>query len=83
MRKFTSGRGFNFIMHPEYLEPYEDRRLVSESSAINTEAHAGPGGDYLWIGEHHHLDHEQVAELRDALTHWLDKGRLPSEPAGR
>lgn len=72
MRIVRSDRGFYFLMHPAYLEPHQEERLASESSAD------GPRGasSFLWIGEHHHLDQKEVRELSRALNRWLRDGRL-------
>lgn len=83
MKYATSERGFRFILHDTHANELKEERLVSESSAVNLDAHLAPGGDYLWIGERFHLDHEQVTALRDALAHWLENGRLPTGDAER
>lgn len=79
MRLHQSSRGFWFLLHPEYLKPHEESRLVAESSATTLER--GPGEEFLWVGEDHHLDREEVTELRDALTRWLETGRLMVAPS--
>ncbi len=70
MKTTISNRGFHFIKKDE-------ERIVSESSAIGDyEDSDFPGSSYLWVGEVQ-LDREEVAQLRDALAHWLENKRLP------
>jgi hypothetical protein len=54
-------------------------RLIQESSAIGDyeDSFDCPGSSYLWVGDDHHLDREEVAELIENMQHWLDNGRLP------
>ena len=54
-------------------------RVIQESSAIGdySDALDNPGSSFLWIGEDHHLNREQVDFLVKAMQHWLDHGRLP------
>jgi hypothetical protein len=80
MHTTQGSRGFRFIHHQEYTTDKETR-LVWESSAIDFDTPDGldnPGSSYLWIGKDHHLNREEVAQLRDALTHWLEHKRLPA-----
>jgi len=74
----TSGRGFISVMSPSYLPPYEKMRLISESSAIGNYDNSidNPGSSYLWIGQDHHLNREEVAELIEYMRHWLEHGKL-------
>jgi hypothetical protein len=73
-----SDRGFKFLMHPIYIEPSKEERIVSESSAVGDykDSWDNPGSSFLWVGEHHHLNREEVAELVDHLNRWLKEGRL-------
>lgn len=78
MRIEHSVRGFRFLMHPAYLSGV-DKRLVSESSAIRDDienAMIRPGSSFLWFGDLHHLNREQVTVLVAALQTWLETGRL-------
>jgi hypothetical protein len=73
METITTGRGFRAITKG-------DNRVVSESSAIDFDTEDGlehPGSSYLWVGPDQHLNREEVAKLRDALTYWLENKRLP------
>lgn len=87
MQTVASDRGFLYINYPSY--PAEDcgggeeRRLVSESSAIGDyeDSWDNPGSSFLWVGDNHHLNREEVAELVAAMQHWLDNGRLPEPPS--
>lgn len=75
-----SERGFLFLMHPKYVPPHDEVRLVSESSAVGDyeDSWKIPGSSFLWIGEHHHLNREEVESLITNLRHWLDNKRLPA-----
>jgi hypothetical protein len=67
-----SNRNFYFLMHPSYLPPIKEERLVSESSADGERG----ASSYLWVGQYHHLDQKEVRELSKALNCWLKTGRL-------
>lgn len=73
-----TARGFPWIEHPAYVPPHDPKRLVSASSAVGDyeDAYDRPGSSFLWIGEHHHLNREQVAELVEHLTAWLETGEF-------
>jgi hypothetical protein len=78
MRIDASARGFELLVHPEYVNPTNELRLVSQSSAIgDCEGDMQhPGSSFLWIGDHHHLDRSEVRELAQRLNHWLETGSL-------
>ena len=84
MRIYKSPRGFFLIIHTEYCGPHEETRLIGESSAIGDYDNSMdcPGSSYLWIGAHHHLNREEVAELIGRMQSWLDCGRLQKEGEG-
>jgi hypothetical protein len=78
-------RGFVWLEHPPYTSYANDKRpvlqrLAAESSAIGNydDALQKPGSSFLWIGEYHHLDREEVAEFVKHLQTWLATGRLNS-----
>lgn len=77
MRCKETDRGFRMIEAPIY-EGRQPTRLVWESSAIGDypDAMKRPGSSYLYIGTEHLLNREQVKELVDRLSHWLEQGRL-------
>lgn len=77
MKITKSDRGFQFIMWPNHVDG-EKTRLVSQSSATDLE-HA-PGETWLWIGEHHHLDVDEVSELIGHLQAWVKTGSLKTQP---
>jgi len=81
MRIDISGRGFRFVMHSSYANNPVDLRLISESSAIADyeDSFDNPGSSYLWVGENHHLNREEVKELTRLMQYWLDNKRLPEE----
>jgi hypothetical protein len=53
-------------------------RLIQESSAIGDYENSFdcPGSSYLWIGQYHHLNREEVAELIARMQYWLKTGRI-------
>lgn len=75
-----SNRGFEFLKHDAYLpeDREEHSKLASQSSAIDLDydGNSQPGSSYLWIGEHHHLNREEVAIFITHLQAWLDTGYL-------
>ena len=79
MKVTRTCRGFEGIWRLPYGEASEkEERLVQQSSAIGDydDSFAKPGSSFLWIDTHHHLDREEVAEFRDALTRWLETSYL-------
>lgn len=79
-------RGFVIVTEEKYQnEPGEMTRLIQESSAIGDydDAIEKPGSSYLWVGQDHHLNREQVSELIIMMTHWLETGRVPVDEAKR
>lgn len=81
MKVTISGRGFEFLTHPAYTPPNEDKRLASQSSAIGDydDAMSRPGSSFLWIGDVHHLNREEVAQFIEYLKRWLATGYLGEE----
>ena len=79
MNIVISERGFRFLMHDHYPPNGEESRVCAESSIIGNydDAFDKPGSSALWIGDEIHLYREEVVQLRDALTCWLETGRLP------
>ena len=78
----TTDRGFPVIEHPQYGgsrgRPVQMLRLVQQSSAVGEydDAFERPGTSFLWIGAHHHLNREEVAQLVKHLRGWLKTGSL-------
>lgn len=77
----VTGRGFHIIVREAYLEPHEETRVIQESSAIGDydDSFSNPGSSFLWLGDKHHLNREEVAELIKAMSFWLETARLPLE----
>lgn len=77
MKETKTNRGFGIINYPSYPSGQE-KRLVQASSAIGDyeDSFENPGSSYLWIGEHHHLNREEVASLIEHLKTWLETGKL-------
>ena len=77
MKSHETPRGFRVLTHPSYIGKV-DTRLVQESSAIGDykDSMAQPGSSFLWVGDAHHLNREEVAELVKRMQHWLKRGRL-------
>ena len=80
MKAEKTGRGFVCVTHRCYppKEQEEDALLIQESSVVGEydDALEKPGSSSLWVGEHHHLNREEVAELVIRMNHWLKVGRL-------
>lgn len=73
-----TGRGFEVVMHDSYSNEPEPMRLVQQSSAIRDypDALQRPGSSCLWIGDNHHLNREEAAELMNRIATWLATGSL-------
>lgn len=78
MQLSKSERGFVFLLHKQYLSPHDITRLLGESSAIGDydNSYDKPGSSFLWFGDNHHLNREEVAELVGHLQRWLETGSL-------
>ncbi|RJQ25739.1 hypothetical protein C4577_05075 [Candidatus Parcubacteria bacterium] len=78
MNVIKTERGFEVLEHPRYVEPHDKIRLAQQSSAIGDYNHSfeNPGSSYLWIGEHHHLNKEEVQQFIEHLQNWLKTGKL-------
>lgn len=74
----VSDRGFERIRVQRYTSPFTAIRLVGQSSAIGpySDSYERPGASFLWIGDDHHLNREQVSELVSHLSAWLETGSL-------
>jgi len=72
-----SNRGFQILTHPSYPEGIVSR-LAQQSSIVLDYPNAmkKPGSSALWIGDHHHLDREEVSMFVSHLNHWLRTGKL-------
>ena len=77
MKAVKIDRGFIVVECEEYISD-QPARLIGESSAIGlyNDAWDNPGSSFLWIGEDHHLNREEVKELIDRMQYWLDNKRL-------
>ena len=78
MKSVKTDRGFVVVDHPEYASPSAEARLIQESSAVDEyeDSWDKPGSSYLWVGDHAHLNREEVKELINRMQYWLDTGRL-------
>lgn len=78
MKAEKNGRGFVVVTH-RVSDSAAESRLLQESSAIGNypDSFQIPGSSALWIGEDHHLNREEVADLIRRMQHWLDHKRLP------
>jgi hypothetical protein len=79
MRVEQTQRGFRILVEEKYQnEPGEFTRLIQESSAVGDyeDSFDLPGSSFLWVGEDHHLNREQVKELIGHMQYWLDNKRL-------
>lgn len=88
MKTGTNARGFSHIMHPTHLAEAcgggEPNRLVSQSSTIGDydDSFDKPGSSYLWVGDNHHLNREEVADFITHLQHWVETGDLADRDNG-
>lgn len=73
-----SDRGFTTLHHPNYINGQKYDRLVSESSAVGTyeDSMDKPGSSFLWVGNAHHLNRDDVKELILFMECWLECGEL-------
>jgi hypothetical protein len=72
-------RGFARVVHEKYQNtPGEMTILIQESSAVGDyeDSWGNPGSSFLWVGEDHHLNREEVEELIKRMGYWLETGRL-------
>ncbi len=79
MKAKKTERGFVIVEHEKYQNtPGEMKRLIQESSAIGDyeKSFNNPGSSYLWIGQDHHLNREEVRELINRMQCWLETGKL-------
>ncbi len=80
MKVSATQRGFGIVMYESWPSK-EPKRLVQESSLVGEadDALSRPGSSYLWFGDDHHLNREEVLELIAILTSWVETGRLAGE----
>lgn len=78
MRVKKTERGFRMVVHETYPPEGKESRIVQESSAIGDydDSLSKPGSSYLWVGDHHHLNRQEVEELMKHLHCWLLTGNL-------
>ena len=78
MKKERTGKHFQIVTHPTYLEPHDKIRLVQQSSAVGDyeDSWDNPGSSYLWVGDKHHLNREEVSKLIKYLNNWVKTGEL-------
>ena len=76
---FKTNRNFRGVEHETYSENPRQERLIQESSAIGDYDNSFdiPGSSYLWVGDHHHLDRDEVQELVEIMQVWLETGMIP------
>lgn len=73
MKATKTERGFHRVEHQKYAETAETMALLIQESS---------GSSFLWIGQDHHLNREEVRELIDRMEHWLETGRLAFDEEG-
>jgi hypothetical protein len=79
LRFGKTGKGFGFFEAEKYQnEQGVYTRIVQESSALGDyeDSLSKPGSSFLWVGNDHHLNREEVKDLVGILNHWLDHGKL-------
>lgn len=73
LQKGHTGRGFGIIRARHFSCDFVSR-VVQESSICGDRP--DPGSSFLWIGENHCLDRNEVRELVSSIQNWLERGRL-------
>jgi len=65
------GRGFEYLCR-EVGGGEDSLRVLQQSSAIGDydDSFDVPGSSFLWVGEHHHLNREEITELSKYLVDW-------------
>ena len=79
MKAEETGRGFIRVKHEKYQnKPGVGACLIQESSAIGDydDSFDNPGSSFLWVGQDHHLDRDEIRDLIDRMQYWLDSKRL-------
>ena len=80
MHRIKTEGGFVVVVHPAYASDGkpEQVRLIQESSMVGPydDAFEKPGSSYLWVGDHHHLNREEVKEMLFHMMYWLENGHL-------
>ncbi len=83
MKVKITERGFEYIEVDGHDSSVHcgPKRLLQESSTIGDydDAFDRPGTSFLWVGEHHHLNREQVEEMIAHMQSWIDTGSLFTE----
>ena len=84
MKSKLTGRGFVRVEHDKYppVEPTNEQcTLLQESSAIGEyeDSWENAGSSYLWVGDNHHLNRDEVAEMISRMQYWLDTKRLQAD----
>jgi hypothetical protein len=80
-----SERGFENLMHSSYPAKATGggapARLAGQSSAIGDyeDSWERPGSSFLWIGQQHHLNREEVDRFARHLLEWVATGKLNLE----
>ena len=80
MKAIKTDRGFIRVEHKSYVGRLP-MRLIQESSAMGPHEFNvnNPGSSYLWVGENHHLNREEIAEMIERMQYWLNTGRLKED----
>ena len=78
MKIIINDRGFQYLHHPSHWHPHEESVIALQSSAIGDyeDSIDRPGSSFLWIGDDHRLNREEVQELIQHLIHWTKTGKL-------
>ena len=78
MKVAKTDRGFEYIEKDTYANNPRPARLIGQSSAIGNYADSfdKPGSSFLWFGDKHHLNREEVKDFVSHLKYWLKTGSL-------
>ena len=76
MKVAKTDRGFEYIEKDTYANNPKPARLVGQSSAVGDyeDSFSNPGSSYLWLGDKHHLNREEIKDLVSHLRNWLKTG---------
>lgn len=82
MKIEKSDRGFLRLTHNVYVQDErQEAPIIIESSAVGDyeDSFDRPGSSFLWVGQEHHLNREEVNLLVGVLQYWLNNKRLPEK----
>ena len=78
MEVIISNRGFSAVFHRTYVNQ-TNSRIIGESSTIGDydDSFDIPGSSFLWVGDSHLINRDEVRELVGLMQYWFDNKGLP------